>query len=63
MVGEDDSRWIEARDRMRPYIDAVFWQEIGIPSPEKEIYVDWILDKIIKKEYLSALPEAKLAGD
>jgi hypothetical protein len=49
------TRWLEARKRMRPHIDAVFWQELAVSSPEREVYVDWILDKIIKNEYNAAL--------
>ena len=55
MVDKVDERWIQARERMRPYVDAVFWQDIGIPSPDRERYVDWILDKIVKDEYLAVL--------
>ncbi len=36
---------------MRPLVDAVFWQDLGIDSPEKERYVDWILDRIVKPEF------------
>jgi hypothetical protein len=50
-----EERWQQARERMRPYIDAVFWQDLGVPSPEKEKYVDWILDKIVEAEYKAAL--------
>jgi hypothetical protein len=55
MNDKEDNRWIQARERMRPYVDAVFWQDLGIHPPEKERYVDWILDNIFKKEYLAAL--------
>ena len=57
MIDEVDSRWTKARERMRPYVDAVFWQDLGIPPPEKERYVDWILDGIFKKEYLAVLDD------
>jgi hypothetical protein len=50
-----DRRWIDARERMRPYIDALLWQDLEVPSPDRERYVNWILDKIIKDEYLAAL--------
>lgn len=55
MVDKLDERWIQARERMRPYVDAVFWQDLGIPSPDRELYVNWILDKIVKDEYLAIL--------
>jgi hypothetical protein len=50
-----ERRWSEARERMRPYVDAVFWQELAISSPERERYVDWILDWIVKPDYLAAV--------
>jgi len=36
---------------MRTYIDAVFWQELGIGGAENKKYVDWILDRIIRPEF------------
>jgi hypothetical protein len=47
--------WSEARERMRRPVDAVLWQELAVSSPEKERYVDWILDQIVRREYLAAL--------
>jgi hypothetical protein len=52
-----EDRWLEARERLRPYVDAVFWQELEVPSPEREEYVDWILDKIFKSEYKAAISD------
>jgi hypothetical protein len=40
MQSEVQERWLEARQRMRPKIDAVLWQDIAVPSPERETYVD-----------------------
>lgn len=48
-------KWLEARGRMRRRVDAVFWQELGISSPERDRYVDWVLDQIFRQEYLAAL--------
>jgi hypothetical protein len=48
-------RWLQARERMRPYVDAVLLQDLGVPSPHRERSVDWILDKIFKDEYLAVL--------
>jgi hypothetical protein len=50
-----ERRWSEARERMRLRVDAVFWQELAISSPERERYVDWILDQIVRQEYLAAV--------
>ena len=50
-----NQRWIDARERMRPYVDALLWQDLGVPSPDRERYANWILDRIIKDEYLAAL--------
>lgn len=50
MIDVVNERWVEARGRMRPYVDAVFWQDLGVPSPDRERYVDWILDKIVKDD-------------
>jgi|SRR5215469_4303167 len=57
MQGEFQERWLEARQRMRRRIDAVLWQDIGVPSPERERYVDWILDEIFKDEYTALLSD------
>ena len=40
---------------MRPYVEALLLQDIGVPSPDRERYVDWILDKIVRDEYLAIL--------
>src|SRR5258706_243334 len=53
MHSKAQGRWQEARKRMRARIDAVLWQDIGISSPERESYVDWILDRIFKDEYVA----------
>lgn len=45
-------RWADARKRMRTQVDAVLWQDVGVHSPDREKYVDWILDRIFKPEYL-----------
>jgi hypothetical protein len=50
-----ERRWLEGRERMRRRVDAVFWQELAVSSPERERYVDWILDQILRQEYLAAL--------
>jgi hypothetical protein len=50
-----ERKWLEARERMRRSVDAVFWQELAISSPERERYVDWILDQIVRQEYLAAV--------
>jgi len=55
MTNPIDERWLQARERMRTYVDAVLWQDLGVPSPYRERSVDWILDKIVKDEYLNAL--------
>ena len=55
MNERSEERWSEARDRMRPYVDAVFWQDLGVPSPERATYVDWILDQIFRPEYFGLL--------
>jgi hypothetical protein len=52
-----ERRWLEGRERMRRRVDAVFWQELAVPSPERERYVDWILDQILRQEYLAALSD------
>jgi hypothetical protein len=51
------SRWGEARERMRPYIDALFFQDLGLSPSERNRYVDWILDKIIRPEYVRVLED------
>jgi len=51
----DEDRWSDARERIRPYIDAVLWQEIGVPSSDRARFVDWILDEIFKPEYIGLL--------
>jgi hypothetical protein len=55
MQSEVQERWREARQRMRAKIDAVLCLDAGVPSPERETYVDRILDDIFKDEYLSLL--------
>ena len=50
-----ERKWLEARERMRRPVDAVFWQELAVASPERERYVDWILDQIVRQEYMAAL--------
>jgi hypothetical protein len=55
MQSEVQERWLEARERMRRRIDAGLWQDIGISSPERARYVDWILDEIFKDEYVALL--------
>jgi hypothetical protein len=40
---------------MHPYVDALLWQDLAVPSPDRAVYVDWIMDKIVKDEYLAAL--------
>ena len=50
-------RWREARERMRPCIDAVLRKDANIPSPERERYADWILDRVFKDEYLALLTD------
>jgi hypothetical protein len=47
----DIKKWNASRERMRPCIDAVFWQELGIGGAENKKYVDWILDRIIRPEF------------
>jgi hypothetical protein len=56
MRHEPHQRWLEARERMRPYIDAIFWQDLGIE--DKERYVDSILDGIVRNEYLALLSDS-----
>ena len=51
-------RWLEARARMRRRVDAVLWQDAGIPSHERQKYADWILDRIFKDEYLALLTDS-----
>jgi hypothetical protein len=55
MIEPINERWLQAHERMRSYVDAVLWQDLGVPSPDREHSVDWILDKIIKGEYLAVL--------
>jgi hypothetical protein len=50
-------RWLEVRRRMFRKVDAVLWQDIGVPSPAREGYADWILDRIFKEEYLAVLSD------
>ncbi|MBC9878970.1 hypothetical protein G8O24_16645 [Bradyrhizobium sp. INPA01-394B] len=50
-----ERKWLEARERMRRRVDAVFWQELAVSLPERDRYVAWILDHIVKQEYLAAL--------
>jgi hypothetical protein len=47
----DIQKWSDSRERMRTYIDAVFWQDLGIGGAENKKYVDWILDRIIRPEF------------
>ena len=53
MQSDAQERWLEARERMRRRVDAVLWQDAGIPS-----HVDWILDRIFKDEYLALLTDS-----
>ena len=57
MNSNADTRWNEARARMLKYVDAIFWQDLGIEAPEKDRYVDWILDRIFRDEYIAALQD------
>ncbi len=50
-----EDRWCDTRERIRPRVDAVFWQDIGVPSPDREKFVEWILDEIFKPEYMALL--------
>jgi hypothetical protein len=58
MERDAEARWFEARKRMRKSVDAVFWQDLGIPAPERDTYVDWILDRVFKAEYLALLNDS-----
>lgn len=46
-----EDKWKEARNRMEKYIDAIFWQDLGISGAENKKYVDWILDRIVRPEF------------
>lgn len=47
-----NQRWLDARERMRPYVHAVFWQELGV---DQDRLVDWILDRIVRPEFLQLI--------
>ena len=42
---------------MRPYLDTVFREELGIEGPDRERCVDWILDRIVREEFERILAE------
>ncbi|GAB1270340.1 hypothetical protein NBRC116493_35940 [Aurantivibrio infirmus] len=52
-----EDRWKEARKRIELYVDAVFWQDLGIEDPHRKQSVDWILDKLFKPEYIALLED------
>ena len=47
--------WLSARERMEMYIDAVFVQDLKIYDEGRIEQISWILDEIIRPEYLGAL--------
>ncbi len=50
-----EDKWNKARERMNAYIEAVFWQDLGIGGAEGKKYTDWILDRIVRPEFDNAL--------
>ncbi|TGL31636.1 hypothetical protein EHQ52_17060 [Leptospira koniambonensis] len=55
MKHSSDERWKEARKRVEPYVHAVFWQDLGVEDSQR--YVDWILDRLVKHEFLAVLED------
>jgi hypothetical protein len=51
MTEAAEQDWRDARTRMAPRIEAVFWQDLGIARAENQQYVDWILDGIVRPEF------------
>jgi hypothetical protein len=51
---DEDEGWRAARARMRPYVSAVFWQDLGIGGDEHDRSVDWMLDRIFRPEFFGA---------
>jgi hypothetical protein len=58
MQSDAQERWHEAREWMRRRVDNVLRQNAGIPSPQRETQVDWILDRVFKDEYLALLTDS-----
>ncbi|PJZ76220.1 hypothetical protein CH365_15480 [Leptospira neocaledonica] len=52
-----EERWEEARKRIEPMVYAMFWQDLDIPGEHAVTYVNWILDRLFRPEYLSALED------
>jgi hypothetical protein len=53
-MSNEEELWLAARERMRPYVSAVFWQDFGIDGEEHDRAVNWMLDHIFRPEFIGA---------
>ncbi len=51
--------WPTARARMELYVEALFWQDLGIPRPEATPYIEWILERVVRPEIEKLLKAQK----
>lgn len=61
MSHEKDKQWNEARENMRPYMAALFRQDLGIGGAEGRGYVARILDRIVRPEFEKILNSSSLS--